>query len=107
AKVRDHVSSANAYFGAWPVVEALEAGAQIVVTGRCTDTGITLAPMIHAFGWTADDWDRLAAGIVAGHIVECGAQATGGDFTDWRAMRRMAEIGYPILGVSADGSIAV
>jgi hypothetical protein len=83
------------YFGAWPVVEALRSGAQIVVTGRCTDTGITLAPMIHAFDWAADDWDRLAAGIVAGHIVECGAQSTGGNFTDWRRIPRYTTIGYP------------
>jgi hypothetical protein len=107
AEVRDRVSSANAYFGAWPVVEALRSGAQIVVTGRCTDTGITLAPMIHAFGWAADDWDRLAAGIVAGHIVECGAQSTGGNFTDWRGVRRFAAIGYPVIEVSPDGSFVV
>jgi hypothetical protein len=107
AAVRDSVSSANAYFGAWPVVEALRSGAQIVVTGRCTDTGITLAPMIHAFDWAADDWDRLAAGIVAGHIVECGAQSTGGNFTDWREIPRFAEIGYPILEMNADGSFIV
>ena len=72
------VSSANAYFGAAPVVRALEMGAQMIVTGRVTDTGITLAPMIQRLGWAADDWDRLAAGIVAGHILECGAQSTGG-----------------------------
>jgi acyclic terpene utilization AtuA family protein len=107
AKVRDHVSSANAYFGAWPVVEALGSGAQIVVTGRCTDTGITLAPMIHAFGWAPDDWDRLAAGIVAGHIVECGAQATGGNFTDWRRIAHYESIGYPVLEVAPDGSFVV
>ena len=107
AAVRARVSSANAYFGAWPVVEALKSGAQIVVTGRCTDTGITLAPMIHAFGWRPDDWDRLAAGIVAGHIVECGAQSTGGNFTDWHDVPRFAEIGYPILEVNADGSFVV
>jgi len=107
AGVRARVSSANAYFGAWPVVEALKSGAQIVVTGRCTDTGITLAPMIHAFGWRPDDWDRLAAGIVAGHIVECGAQSTGGNFTDWHEVPRFAEIGYPILEVNADGSFVV
>jgi hypothetical protein len=107
AGVRARVSSANAYFGAWPVVEALKSGAQIVVTGRCTDTGITLAPMIHAFGWRPDDWDRLAAGIVAGHIVECGAQSTGGNFTDWHDVPRFAEIGYPILEVNADGSFVV
>jgi hypothetical protein len=107
AGIRDRVSSANAYFGAWPVVEALRSGAQIVVTGRCTDTGITLAPMIHAFDWAPDDWDRLAAGIVAGHIVECGAQSTGGNFTDWRGVRRFATIGYPVIEVSPDGSFVV
>jgi hypothetical protein len=105
--IRGRVSSANAYYGAWPVVEALRTGAQIVVTGRCTDTGITLAPMIHAFGWAPDDWDRLAAGIVAGHIVECGAQSTGGNFTDWRRVRDWPRIGYPVLEVSPDGSFVV
>ncbi len=107
AAIREHVSSANAYYGAWPVVEALRGGAQIVVTGRCTDTGLTLAPMIHAFEWAPDDWDRLAAGIVAGHIVECGAQSTGGNFSDWRTVRRLAAIGYPVLEVSPDGSFIV
>jgi hypothetical protein len=107
AGVRDRVSSANAYYGAWPVVEALASGARIVVTGRCTDTGITLAPMIHAFGWAADDWDRLASGIVAGHIVECGAQSTGGNFTDWRRVKRFETIGYPLIEVSPDGSFVV
>ncbi len=107
AGVRERVSSANAYYGAWPVVEALASGARIVVTGRCTDTGITLAPMIHAFGWAADDWDRLASGIVAGHIVECGAQSTGGNFTDWRRVRRFETIGYPVIEVSPDGSFVV
>lgn len=107
ATIRERVSSANAYYGAWPVVEALEAGARIVVTGRCTDTGITLAPMIHAFNWAPDDWDRLAAGIVAGHIVECGAQTTGGNFSDWRTVPRFHEIGYPVLEVFEDGSFIV
>jgi hypothetical protein len=105
--VRERVSSANAYYGAWPVVEALASGARVVVTGRCTDTGITLAPMIHAFGWAADDWDRLAAGIVAGHIVECGAQSTGGNFTDWRRVQRFEAIGYPVIEVFPDGSFVV
>ncbi|HET7225564.1 MAG TPA: acyclic terpene utilization AtuA family protein, partial [Candidatus Eisenbacteria bacterium] len=105
--IRGQVSSANAYFGAWPAVEALKTGAQIVVAGRITDTGLTLAPMIAAFGWAPDDWDRLAAGIVAGHIVECGAQSTGGNFTDWRTIRRFAAIGYPVLEVSPDGSFVV
>jgi hypothetical protein len=107
AAVRDRVSSANAYYGAWPVVEGLRSGAQVVVTGRCTDTGITLAPMIHAFGWRADDWDRLASGIVAGHIIECGAQSTGGNFTDWRRIKHFETIGYPIVEVSEDGSFVV
>jgi len=105
--IRDRVTSANAYYGAWPVVEALRDGAQIVVTGRCTDTGLTLAPMIHAFDWAPDDWDRLAAGIVAGHIIECGAQSTGGNFTDWRRMPHLEHIGYPVVEAHPDGSFIV
>jgi hypothetical protein len=107
ASIRERVSSANAYYGAWPVVDALATGARIVVTGRCTDTGITLAPMIHAFGWAPDDWDRLASGIVAGHIIECGAQSTGGNVTDWRRIPKFESIGYPIVEVSPDGSFIV
>jgi hypothetical protein len=79
----------------------------VIIAGRVTDTSVTLAPMIHEFGWAADDWDRLAAGIVAGHIVECGAQSTGGNFTDWRRVRAFESIGYPVLEVSADGSFVV
>jgi hypothetical protein len=105
--IRDRVTSANAYYGAWPVVEALASGAHIVVTGRCTDTGLTLAPMIHAFGWAPDDWDRLAAGIVAGHIIECGAQSTGGNVTDWQRVPHLEQIGYPVLEASPDGSFVV
>ena len=78
--IRDRILSANVYFGAWPIVEALRQGAQIVVTGRTTDTGLTLAPMIHEFGWKPDDWNLMAAGTVAGHILECGAQSSGGNF---------------------------
>ena len=77
--VRDRVVSANAYLGAWPVVDALRGGAHVVITGRVTDTGLTLAPMIHAFGWRPDAWDLLAAGTVAGHTIECGAQCSGGN----------------------------
>src|SRR5919202_386150 len=77
--VRDYIQSANAYLGAWPMVEALNQGAQIVITGRATDTGLTLAPLIHEFGWKETDWDRLAAGTIAGHIIECGAQTLGGN----------------------------
>jgi hypothetical protein len=101
------VRSASAYFGARPVVEALRAEPDVVICGRVTDTGITLAPMIHAFGWAADDWDRLASGIVAGHIIECGAQATGGNFTDWRKVPSFVDVGFPIVECMADGSFVV
>jgi hypothetical protein len=85
SSVRDRIQSANVYLGAWPMVEALNNGAQIVITGRATDTGLTLAPLIHEFGWLEEDWDRLAAGTIAGHIIECGAQASGGNRQyDWR-----------------------
>lgn len=107
ASVQERVTSANAYFGAWPVVEALRQGAQIIVTGRVTDTGITLAPMIHEFGWGAGDWDRLACGIVAGHIIECGAQATGGNFTNWKSVQSFTSVGYPIVEVHEDGTFVV
>jgi hypothetical protein len=107
APVRARVTAANVYLGAEPVVRALQAGCQVIVTGRVTDTGITLAPMIHAFGWAADDWDRLAAGVVAGHIIECGAQASGGNFTDWRTVPGLARVGYPIIEMNEDGSFVV
>ncbi|MEM7275271.1 MAG: acyclic terpene utilization AtuA family protein [Actinomycetota bacterium] len=106
-EIADRVTSANAYFGSAPVVRALAEGAQFIVTGRVTDTGITLAPMIHHFGWAADDWDRLAAGIIAGHILECGAQSTGGNFTDWRSVPSFDQIGYPIVEMDEDGSFVV
>jgi hypothetical protein len=106
--VRDQVLSANVYFGAWPIVEALRQGAQIVVTGRTTDTGLTLAPMIHEFGWKPDDWDRLAAGTVAGHILECGAQSSGGNFSaDWKTVRDMAHIGFPIAEAYPNGDFII
>ena len=106
--VRGRVQSANVYFGAWPVVEALKGGAQITVTGRCTDTGISLAPMIHEFGWTCDDWDKLAAGTIAGHTIECGAQTTGGNCqVDWQTIPDLAGIGYPIVEASPDGTFIV
>ncbi len=107
SEVLDRVSSANAYFGAAGVVRALEEGAKFIVTGRVTDTGITLAPMMHHFGWAADDWDRMAAGIIAGHILECGAQSTGGNFTDWQDVPSFHNVGYPIVEVSEDGSFVV
>jgi hypothetical protein len=105
--VRDRVVSANAYLGARPIAEALEAGADVVVTGRTTDTGLTLAPLVWRFGWAWDDWDKMAAGTVAGHILECGAQASGGNFTDWQTVPDLADVGFPIAEVSADGSFVV
>ncbi len=108
ASVRERIMSANVYFGAEPIVRALGQGAQIVITGRTTDTGLTLAPMVHEFGWRPDDWDRLAAGTVAGHILECGGQASGGNFSgDWRSVPDLARIGFPIAEASQDGSIVI
>lgn len=107
ADVRSRVVSANAYLGARPVVEALGQGADVVVTGRTTDTGLTLGPMIHEFGWGWDDWDRLAAGTVAGHILECGAQSSGGNFTDWQTVPDLARVGFPIAEAHPDGSFVV
>ncbi len=105
--IRDRVTAANLYSGALPVVKALQEGADIVVTGRVTDTGITLAPMIASFGWSLEDYDRLASGIVAGHILECGAQSTGGNFTDWEKVPSFTSMGYPIAEVSEDGSFVI
>jgi hypothetical protein len=106
--VRDRLQSANVYFGAGPIVEALRQGANIVITGRTTDTGLTLAPMMHEFNWSADDWDRLAAGTVAGHILECGGQASGGNFSaDWRSVPDLAHIGFPIAEAYPDGRIVI
>jgi hypothetical protein len=107
APYADKVLAANAYFGAMPVVEALKGDPDIVLCGRVTDTGITLAAMAHAFEWPGDDWDRLASGIVAGHIIECGAQATGGNFTDWPKVPSFIDVGFPILECFPDGSFVV
>jgi hypothetical protein len=104
AEVLDLVESANAYIGAVPIVEALARDATVIVTGRSTDTALTYAPMIHAFGWAWDDWDRIAHGIVAGHINECGAQASGGNcLVGWETIPDLADVGYPIIEASADG----
>ena len=108
AAVRERVRSANAYLGAFPIAEALGQGAQIVVTGRCSDVALSLGPSIHEFGWKRDDWDRLAAGVVGGHVIECGAQATGGNCqVDWETMPDLAGIGYPILEAEPDGRFAI
>ena len=108
ASIREKVSSANVYFGAWPIVEALSRGAQIVITGRTTDTGLTLAPMVYEFGWAREDWDRMAAGTVAGHILECGGQASGGNFSAaWQGVPDLADIGFPIAEAYPGGEVVI
>ncbi len=108
ATVRDRVLSANAYIGSEPIVEALARGANVVITGRSTDTALTMAPLRHEFGWAAASWDQLAAGIVAGHIIECGAQCSGGNcLHDWRSIPDLSNVGYPLVEVGADGSFVV
>jgi len=106
--VRDRVLSANAYIGSTPIVEALSQGAQVVVTGRSTDTALTMAPLRFEFGWAPDDWNKLAAGIVAGHIIECGAQCSGGNcLIDWREVPDLANVGYPIVNAHPDGTFEI
>lgn len=104
----DRVASANAYLGAFPIAEALNRGADIVITGRCVDSAVTLGAAIHAFGWTATDLDHLAMGSLAGHIIECGAQATGGNYTDWQAVAdTLHRVGYPIAELSRSGALVI
>jgi hypothetical protein len=106
--VREKVQSANAYLGLAPIVEALARGANVIVTGRVTDTGLTLGPLVHEFGWARDDWDRIAAGTIAGHIIECGAQSSGGNLMrGWRKVRGLENPGFPIVEARADGSFTV
>jgi hypothetical protein len=106
-EVRDQVLSANVYLGTGPIVRALELGANVIVAGRVTDTSVTLGPMVHSFGWAPDDWDRLAAGVVAGHIIECGCQCTGGNFTDWHLVPSHHNMGYPLIEAHADGTFVI
>ncbi len=106
--IRDKVQSANVYLGAAPLVEALGKGANIIVGGRLTDTGLTLAPLMHEFGWSFDDWDKVSAGTIAGHIIECGAQSSGGNCQyEWKSIPDMADIGFPIVEVSPNGEFIV
>jgi hypothetical protein len=108
SSVRDRALSANAYIGSVPIVEALQGGANVVITGRSTDTALTMAPLRHEFGWGAQSWDQLAAGIVAGHIIECGAQCSGGNcLYDWRSIPDLANVGYPLVEARADGTFVV
>lgn len=105
----DQLVSANVYLGAAPLVQALELGAEVVVTGRVADPSLFLAPLVHHFCWAWDDWDRLAAGIMAGHLGECGAQVSGGYFADpgFKDVEGLATLGYPIIEVEADGRLVV
>ncbi|MFK7766777.1 MAG: acyclic terpene utilization AtuA family protein [Mariniblastus sp.] len=103
----DKVKTANVYIGAEPIVEALKQGADIVITGRATDPSIVLAPLMYEFDWSIEDMDMMAAGTIAGHIVECGAQCTGGNYVHWKEIPDMANIGYPVVEASPDGSFVV
>lgn len=108
SSIRGNVQSANVYLGAWPIAAALRQGADIVITGRCADAALSLAPMIVEFGWQPGEWDKLAGGTIAGHAIECGAQCTGGNCqVDWRTMQDFAAIGYPIVEAEPDGSAVV
>lgn len=107
SKLPDKVVSANAYLGALPIRQALDRGAQVVITGRCVDSAVTLGVLMHRFDWSADDFDRLAQGSLAGHIIECGAQGAGGLFTDWETVPDWEDIGYPVVECHEDGSFVV
>ena len=108
SSIRERILSANAYIGAFPLAEALATGADVVIAGRSTDTALALAPMVHEFGWGPLDYDKLAAGTIAGHLLECGAQVTGGNCqTDWKNIPDLANIGYPIVEAEADGTFVL
>jgi hypothetical protein len=105
--VQDRLLAANVYIGAFAVAECLAQGAQIVIGGRLTDPALVAGPMVHEFGWRPQDHDRLAAGTMAGHIAECGAQCTGGNFSAWREVRDFVRIGYPVIEAAPDGTFVV
>lgn len=105
--IADRVVSANAYLGARPIRAALDLGAEIVLTGRCVDVALTLGPLLYEFDWADDDWDRIASGVVAGHLLECGPQSTGGNYHGWKEVPGLEHVGYPVVEVSADGSVVL
>ncbi|MYZ46853.1 acyclic terpene utilization AtuA family protein [Propylenella binzhouense] len=107
SEVARRIVSANAYFGAQPIREALDGDASIVIAGRCVDVALTLGPLIHEFGWGEQEWDRLAAGTVAGHLLECGPQATGGNHQGWQDIPGLEHVGYPIAEVSENGDVVL
>lgn len=107
AEIRDRVVSANAYLGARPIRAALDQGADIVITGRCVDVALTLGPLLYEFDWADDDWDRIAAGVVAGHLLECGPQASGGNYHGWQDVDDLDHVGYPIVEVDGHGVVVL
>ena len=107
ADISERVMSANAYLGARPIRAALDLGADIVITGRCVDVAMTLAPLLYEFDWHDDDWNRLGAGVVAGHLLECGPQSTGGNHQGWKTVPGLEHVGYPIVEVSANGDVVL
>ena len=107
AELPSKIVSMNAYLGGFPIARALAEGADVVITGRCVDSAVTLGALIHAFTWTPEDLDRLAAGTLCGHIIECGAQCNGGNFTDWRLVPDYDNMGFPIAEVASDGSFVL
>jgi hypothetical protein len=107
AELPQKIASMNAYLGGFPIARALDEGADVVITGRCVDSAVTLGALIHAFGWSMDDHDALAAGTLCGHIIECGAQCNGGNFTDWRLVPDYDNMGFPVVEVSGDGAFVL
>ncbi|WKD49047.1 acyclic terpene utilization AtuA family protein [Microbulbifer spongiae] len=107
SSILEKVLSANVYIGAQPIVDALNQGADIVITGRISDPSLTLAPLVHEFKWSMSDYDKLAAGTIMGHLLECGTQVTGGNYTDWKEVSGFANMGYPIVEAQTDGSFVL
>lgn len=108
SRIADRLVAANAYIGAFPIVEALEQGADVVIAGRCTDPSLVVGPLIYEYAWTKDDLDEIARGTIAGHVIECGAQCTGGNFEGgWWTVPDLPNVGYPIVEVESDGTFIV